>query len=369
MEKNRQPENLLRYLQNDLWNVFYTTNKISKNLLKKVKSASYNKDKAFYNQCKELDDKEFVKNKNLTPLLTPYIKKRSNIDRFMLYGFSKPFKSNQADIADLRFLVKSAVDSKYCFLFVDLFTSKIYVYPMKKRSLLAKKVELFYNDIKDERAGRMQVQTDKEFNQNKIKNMNKDFDVEMYQINLRGGKAFTAEQNILLRSKRFEKLKKNKMKPNELIKKAAQNMNNIISPKYGIAPEKTEQKSLDPHIGEHFKEVYDYVRLKTIKDNKDRLQNFDEKLDKRKKSLRNPLNNWEKVLVLAERLKKKDASGKLYKSKTKNKSLFNRDKLFTSTNLVKLNNCTYLYWLKEGDQKVKGRFLRQEWFVLNDQLK
>ena len=29
-------------------------------------------------------------------------------------------------------------------------------------------------------------------------------------------------------------------------------MSNIIYPKYGIAPEKTEQKSLDPNVGEYF---------------------------------------------------------------------------------------------------------------------
>ena len=39
-------------------------------------------------------------------------------------------------------------------------------------------------------------------------------------------------------------------------------MNNIISPKYGIAHEKAEQKSLDTNIGDYFKEVYDFVRLK-----------------------------------------------------------------------------------------------------------
>ena len=52
-----------------------------------------------------------------------------------------------ADIADIRFLAKSAVDPKYFFLLVDLFTSKIYVYPMKNRSLLTKKLGLFHNDI------------------------------------------------------------------------------------------------------------------------------------------------------------------------------------------------------------------------------
>ena len=43
----------------------------------------------------------------------------------------------------LRFLAKFAVDPKYCLVIVDLFTSKIYVYPMKNRSLLAKKLNLF----------------------------------------------------------------------------------------------------------------------------------------------------------------------------------------------------------------------------------
>ena len=44
-----------------------------------------------------------------------------------------------ADIADLRFLTKSAADPKYCLLLVDIFTSKIYVYLIKNTSLLAKK--------------------------------------------------------------------------------------------------------------------------------------------------------------------------------------------------------------------------------------
>ena len=29
-------------------------------------------------------------------------------------------------------------------------------------------------------------------------------------------------------------------------------MSNIISPKYGVAPKKTEQKILDPNVGEYF---------------------------------------------------------------------------------------------------------------------
>ena len=68
-----------------------------------------------------------------------------------------------ADIADLRFLAKSTVDPEYCLLIAESFSSKIYVYPMKNRSLLAKKLKLFYEDIKQKRTGRMRLQTDLEF--------------------------------------------------------------------------------------------------------------------------------------------------------------------------------------------------------------
>ena len=67
----------------------------------------------------------------------------------------KPFKLLHADIADTRFLAKSAVDPKYCLLLVDLFTSKVYIYPMKNRSLLLKKLRLFYEDIDKKRTGTM----------------------------------------------------------------------------------------------------------------------------------------------------------------------------------------------------------------------
>ena len=43
-------------------------------------------------------------------------------------------------------------------------------------------------------------------------------------------------KKILLPSKRFEKLRKKRLKPIELIKKAAQNMNKKFSTKYQLAP-------------------------------------------------------------------------------------------------------------------------------------
>ena len=42
----------------------------------------------------------------------------------------------------------------------------------------------------------MKLQTDQEFKQRNREELNKKFNVEMYRIHLRGGKAFAAEQKI-----------------------------------------------------------------------------------------------------------------------------------------------------------------------------
>ena len=150
--------------------------------------------------------------------------------------------------------------------------------------------------MQPKRTGKMCLQTDKEFNQNKIKQLNKKFDVEMYHTELRGGKAFAAEQKIrefkkiLLRSKCFKKMKKNRIKPNQLIKNVAENMNNVISPKYGLAPEKIEERSLDPNDGKYFQEFPDFVRLRKIQNNQIRNDKYNQKIDRRKRTLRSPLN-------------------------------------------------------------------------------
>ena len=109
LEANTSEKRLFRSLQNDPKSVFYTTNKITKSLLKKAKMAPYNKDDVFVKLYEQIEDKNFYKNENL-PLVTPYIDKKSNIDHSMLYSISRPFEALHADIADLRFLAKSAVD-------------------------------------------------------------------------------------------------------------------------------------------------------------------------------------------------------------------------------------------------------------------
>ena len=82
-------------------------------------------------------------------------------------------------------------------------------------------------------------------------------------------------------------------------------MNETNSTKYGVSPETIEEKTLDPTDGEYYRELYDFLRLKKVENNQHRNDKYNIKLDKRKHRLRNLLYLNEKVLVLAERLKKK----------------------------------------------------------------
>ena len=342
---------------------------------KKINKSTYQKDRVFNELYQKLEDKDFDKDIDKIPLRTPFSEKKGDIDRSTLYSIGKPFQRVHADIADLRFFAKSAVDPKYALLAVDLFTSKTYVYPMKTRKLLARKLKLFYDEFEPKRNGKMTLQTDLEFKQNAIKKLNKEFDVEMFHSKVRGGKAFAAEQKIrelkkiLLKSKRFVKSRGERIKPNQLIKKAVENMNETASTKYGVSPESVENKTIDSSKDSEFnREMYDFLRVKKVANNQYRNMKYDTKKDRRQKRLRNPLFLDEKVLVLAERLKKKDVPSKFYEASTDNIPFFNRDKIFTIYKRAKLTNGSYLYWIEdENNNKIEGRFLRQKPFALNKQ--
>ena len=199
-EKNKRVQNLFRSLQNDSKSVFYTIDRLTKSLIKKAKTSFYDKDKVFVNLYGQIEDKDFFKKENETlSLATPFVDKKTNINHLTLYSFHKPFELLHADIADMRFLAKSAVDPKYCLLLVDLFTSKIYVYPTKNRSLLAKKLGLFYNYIELKRTGTMRLQTDLEFNQNKIKQL-------IRNLMLICSMQKFEEEKLLLQNKKLERI-------------------------------------------------------------------------------------------------------------------------------------------------------------------
>ena len=188
---------------------FYLVGNLSNSALNKASRSFYEKDNVFVSLYNQLQD--FQQKRDILPVASPFINIKSNVDHSKLFSISKPFDLLHADTADTRFLARSAVDSKDCLFLVDLFTLKIYVYPMQNRSHLAKKLKLFYENIKQKRTGRMHLQTDLEFKQNQILKLIDKFNVEMFHTRLRGGKAFAAEQkirefkNLVLKSKRLKR--------------------------------------------------------------------------------------------------------------------------------------------------------------------
>ena len=76
---------------------------------------------------------------------------------------------------------------------------------MKKRNLLAKKMELFYKNIGKKRLGKMRLQTDQEFKQTNKEQLSKKFNIEIYSTHLRGGKAFAAEEVKVCKQRKVNK--------------------------------------------------------------------------------------------------------------------------------------------------------------------
>ena len=143
-------KNLYNILKQDEESVLFASERINKQLIKKIKRSQYEKDSVFFYLYDKVKDVN-IEEENTVPVFAPFIENKRNIDKSPLYSFNGPFQLLHADIADIRFFSKSAVDPKYCLLFVDLFTQKIYTYPMRKRNILKKKMEEFYVEVSQKR--------------------------------------------------------------------------------------------------------------------------------------------------------------------------------------------------------------------------
>ena len=84
------------------------------------------------------------------PIGVDYVQKRE-IDRSTLCSFDGSFQMVHADMGNLEFLGKSATIPRYVLLWVDLYSSKLYVYRIRLRKQILQKMILFYNDIKNKR--------------------------------------------------------------------------------------------------------------------------------------------------------------------------------------------------------------------------
>ena len=136
VNEQKQPKNLFKKSINDQNSVFYSSNKITKTLLNKGRKSSYEKNKVFYRIFNLIEDKDVLydTDKPKLPFYTPFIEEKKDIDRSSsLYTVDGAMQFFHADVACLQFFSKSAVNPKYALVCVNLFSSKIYVYTMKKK--------------------------------------------------------------------------------------------------------------------------------------------------------------------------------------------------------------------------------------------
>ena len=171
--------NLLKKLRVDENSVLFAKgDKLNEKTVNKLAKSRYDKYAVLLNRYRE-----FKKNggkikelKTKVVINTPFVQERAVTQRGeMLHKIDCPMQLVHADAADRNFFSKSAVAPKYCLICIDLFTSKVYTYGVKKKSQLADKLEKFYLEIADvrsylkkEKRYRMHLQTDQEFNQNEI---------------------------------------------------------------------------------------------------------------------------------------------------------------------------------------------------------
>ena len=228
MEKKdfKKAKNAFKNLKLDQSSVAFAEEILDKKLLLKLKKSKYAADKNFFELVNLLENDNVIFDTDSVKR-TDYVKKRE-IDHSTLYSFDGPFQLFHADVRNLEFLGKNATFPQYVLVLVDLFSSKIYTFPMRSRKQIREILEQFYEQVKSKRKGKkMKLQVDQEFQQVRIKDLNKQNNVEMFSTSPRGGKAFAAEQKIRELKTRISKLKGQKLKitPKKIIEISTENMN------------------------------------------------------------------------------------------------------------------------------------------------
>ena len=191
-------------LKTDPSSVAFAEEIIDKKLLLKLKKSKYTEDKNVFKLVNLLESSVIFEPD--TVKRTDYVEKRE-IDHLTLYSFDAPFQLFHADVWNLKFLGKNATFPQYVLVLVDLFSSKVYTYPMKSRKQIRQKLGQFYRGVQSKRKGKkMKLQVDQEFQQVRIKDLNDLNNVEMFSTSFRGGKVFATEQKIRELKTRIAKL-------------------------------------------------------------------------------------------------------------------------------------------------------------------
>ena len=138
-------------LKTDPMSVAFAEEILDKKLLLKLKKSKYAAGKKFFKVIHFLDNNVIFEPE--TVKRTDYVEKRE-IDHSTLCSFDALFQLIHAHVGNLEFLGKNATFPRYVLVLVDLFSSKVYSFPMKSRKQILQKLEFFYGDVKSKRKGK-----------------------------------------------------------------------------------------------------------------------------------------------------------------------------------------------------------------------
>ena len=201
----------------------------------------------------------------------------------------------------------------------------------------------------------MRLQVNNEFQLVKIKDLNDENNVTMFTSSARGCKSIycwtTREPQTRITKLNSQKLKITPTKKKNL--NSAENMDNLRVKSMGFLPRKLKS--------ERFRTMFNMYRIEKTKLLHDTLDKYDKKkYSAKKRKLRGYLMISGKVLVLAERIRKKSTPGKFYKEPVQNISYFNKEKTFS---IVKKQKIDY-YWLKNVQTNKKNiKKIPENWII------
>ena len=151
MAEFKKAKNIFNKLKIDPSSVAFAEETLDKKLLAKLKKSKYAEDKNFFKLVNLINNNVIFDVDNVDR--TNYVEKRE-IDHSTLYSFSEPFELIHADVGNLEFLGKNATFPRYVLVTVDLFSSKVYAYPMKSRKQIRQRLEQFYEEVETKRKGK-----------------------------------------------------------------------------------------------------------------------------------------------------------------------------------------------------------------------
>ena len=117
----QKAKNIFTSLKNDPNSVLFSEEKIDTRFLKQLKNSTYDKDSLLLKLILLADSKL---DESKVPTRVDFVGKRE-MDRSTLYNFDKSFQLVHADVGNLELTIP-----RYVLLVVDLYSSKVYVYPM-----------------------------------------------------------------------------------------------------------------------------------------------------------------------------------------------------------------------------------------------